>query len=119
MQPPHSIASLYIDFDAFFANVEKQIEPAIRARPVGITALDSDYSALITCCYMAKRAGITRGMRVGEARSSAPGQDGANAHKNELRTSHERVELTDMGRTDHLRAFGLVCWAGGPGQREH
>ena len=57
---------------------------------------------------------------MGEARSSAPGQDGANAHKNELRTSHERVELTDMGRTDHLRAFGLVCWAGGgPGQREH
>ncbi len=68
----HSIRSLYIDFDAFFANVEKQIEPAIRMRPVGITALDSDYSALITRCYMAKRAGIKRGMRVHEARDICP-----------------------------------------------
>jgi len=48
MQPLFPIKSLYIDFDAFFANVEKQVEPSIRMRPVGITALDSDYSALIT-----------------------------------------------------------------------
>ena len=68
MKPPSSIASLYIDFDAFFANVEKQIDPAIRMRPLGVTALGSEYSALITCCYMAKRAGVKRGMRVHEAR---------------------------------------------------
>ena len=73
MQPPTTINSLYIDFDAFFANVEKQIEPAIRARPVGVTALGSEHSALITRCYMAKRAGITRGMRVSEARKACPG----------------------------------------------
>ncbi|MDB2437656.1 type VI secretion protein ImpB [Hellea sp.] len=72
MQPPCSINSLYIDFDAFFANVEKQIEPAIRSRPVGVTALGSEHSALITRCYMAKRAGITRGMRVSEAREACP-----------------------------------------------
>ena len=72
MRSVHSISSLYIDFDAFFANVEKQIEPAIRSRPVGITALDSEHSALITRCYMAKRAGIKRGMRVSEARDACP-----------------------------------------------
>jgi len=72
MQSPTTINSLYIDFDAFFANVEKQVEPAIRARPVGITALGSEHSALITRCYMAKRAGITRGMRVSEAREACP-----------------------------------------------
>jgi len=72
MQPLTTINSLYIDFDAFFANVEKQIEPSIRARPVGVTALDSEYSALITRCYMAKRAGITRGMRVSDAREACP-----------------------------------------------
>jgi len=43
-----SLASLYIDFDAFFANVEKQIEPSIRMKPLGITALNGEYSALIT-----------------------------------------------------------------------
>ena len=72
MQPVSSINALYIDFDAFFANVEKQIEPAIRSRPVGVTALGSEHSALITRCYMAKRAGITRGMRVSEARDACP-----------------------------------------------
>jgi len=72
MQQPPSIANLYIDFDAFFANVEKQIEPSIRMRPVGVTALNSDHSALITCCYMAKRAGVKRGMRVHEAREICP-----------------------------------------------
>lgn len=72
MQPPTSINSLYIDFDAFFANVEKQIDPTIRARPVGVTALGSEHSALITRCYIAKRAGITRGMRVSEARKVCP-----------------------------------------------
>lgn len=72
MKPLPSIASLYIDFDAFFANVEKQVEPAIRTRPVGITALGSEYSMLITRCYMAKRAGIKRGMRVKDAREACP-----------------------------------------------
>jgi len=72
MQAPRSITSLYIDFDAFFANVEKQVEPAIRSKPVGVTALGSEHSALITRCYMAKRAGIRRGMRVSEARATCP-----------------------------------------------
>jgi len=69
---PTEIESLYIDFDAFFANVEKQVEPSLRDVPVGVTALGSEYSALITCCYMAKRAGIKRGMRVKDAREVCP-----------------------------------------------
>ena len=73
MPNTHSIASLYIDFDAFFANVEKQLEPAIRMKPLGVTALGSEHSALITRCYMAKAMGIKRGMRVSEARKICPG----------------------------------------------
>ena len=30
-----SIGTLYIDFDAFFANVEKQVEPALRSEACG------------------------------------------------------------------------------------
>jgi len=67
-----SIRSLYIDFDAFFANVEKQVEPAIRTHPVGVTALGSEHSILITRCYIAKAMGISRGMRVSEARKICP-----------------------------------------------
>ncbi len=66
------VESLYIDFDAFFANVEKQLHPDIRDKPVGVTALDSEYSAFITRCYMAKAVGIKRGMRVRDARALCP-----------------------------------------------
>lgn len=72
MRKPEMIESLYIDFDAFFANVEKQLDPSLRSRPLGVTTLDSEYSALITCCYIAKAAGIKRGMRVIEARAICP-----------------------------------------------
>lgn len=72
MRPTTQIECLYIDFDAFFANVEKQLHPDIRDRPVGVTALDSEYSAFITRCYMAKAAGIKRGMRVQDGRALCP-----------------------------------------------
>lgn len=73
MRKPTEVESLYIDFDAFFANVEKQLDPDIRQRPVGVTALKSEHSAFITRCYMAKAIGIKRGMRVKEARQIYPG----------------------------------------------
>ncbi|MGJ8564108.1 MAG: Y-family DNA polymerase [Alphaproteobacteria bacterium] len=69
MYKPEGIACLYIDFDAFFANVEKQLDPAIRNNPVGITSLQSENATLITCCYQAKRVGVKRGMRVFEAKA--------------------------------------------------
>ena len=72
MDKATEINTLYIDFDAFFANVEKQLDPALRERPLGVTALSSEYSALITRCYMAKAAGIRRGMRVMDAREHCP-----------------------------------------------
>ena len=66
------LTTLYIDFDAFFANVEKQLDPGLHDRPVGVSPLPSEYSCLIACCYDAKRAGIRRGMRVHEARDHLP-----------------------------------------------
>ncbi len=72
MRKPETIETLYIDFDAFFANVEKQLDPSAREYPLGVTSLPSENAALITCCYMAKAKGIKRGMRVREARGICP-----------------------------------------------
>lgn len=72
MDQPDSLKTLYIDFDAFFAHVEKQLDPALHHRPVGITPLPSPYSSLIACCYQAKAAGIRRGMRVRDACDQLP-----------------------------------------------
>lgn len=72
MQRPDEIESLYIDFDAFFANAEKQLRPELRDRPVGVIPLQSDYTSLIARCYLAKAAGLARGTSVREAREKCP-----------------------------------------------
>lgn len=72
MYKPSGIERLYIDFDAFFANVEKQLDPTSRDYPVGVTSLASENATLITCCYMVKAAGVKRGMRVFEAKELCP-----------------------------------------------
>jgi len=72
MQRPTRLQTLYIDFDAFFATVEKQVNPTLRGRPVGVIAMESEYSALIAQCYMAKAMGCTRQMRVKDARKACP-----------------------------------------------
>ena len=72
MHRPTELQSLYIDFDAFFATVEKQVTPALRGKPVGVIAMASEYSALIAQCYIAKAMGCRRQMRVKEARKACP-----------------------------------------------
>lgn len=72
MRQPTEIESLYIDFDAFFANAEKQLRPELRGRPVGVIPLNSRHTSLIARCYEAKKAGLTRGTSVDEARRLCP-----------------------------------------------
>lgn len=72
MRKPDSLECLYIDFDCFFASVEKQLRPELRGRPVGIIPLESEHTSLITRCYEAKTYGIQRGTSVAEARRLCP-----------------------------------------------
>ncbi|WP_409432694.1 Y-family DNA polymerase [Litorimonas sp. RW-G-Af-16] len=72
MRRPDYLTTLYIDFDAFFAHVEKQLNPALHDKAVGIIPLPSNHSSLIACCYQAKAMGIKRGMKQVEAREVCP-----------------------------------------------
>ena len=72
MRQPTEIESLYIDFDAFFANAEKLLRPELRGRPVGVVPLASEHTSLIARCYLAKAHGLRRGTSVREARQLCP-----------------------------------------------
>lgn len=72
MRKPTGIESLYVDFDAFFANAEKLLRPELRDRPVGVIPLPSEYTSLIACCYLSRLSGVKRGMSVSEARELCP-----------------------------------------------
>jgi len=64
---------MFLDFDSFFAHVEKQADPALWGKPVGITPHKTRNSGLIACCYQAKGLGVKRGMKCAEAEALAPG----------------------------------------------
>jgi DNA polymerase-4 len=74
LEQPKKLTTLYIDFDAFFANVEKQlcVDPAEALRPTGVSAFPSEHSALIAQCYLAKAFGLHRGIKVKDAKARCP-----------------------------------------------
>ncbi len=91
------IETLYIDFDAFFANAEKQLCPDLRTRPVGVIPLASEHTSLIARCYMAKAAGLTRGSSVAEARARCPDIALPIARHDEYVKLHHRI-LAEIDR---------------------
>ena len=48
---------LYIDMNSFFASVEQQLDPSLRGRPLGITAMENDKGACVAASYEAKVPG--------------------------------------------------------------
>lgn len=63
---------LFVDFNAFFASVEQQLRPELRNKPVGIVAVMTDRTCLITASYQARRYGLKTGMPVREALNRCP-----------------------------------------------
>lgn len=66
------VRSLYLDFDAFFAHVEKQLDPALHERCVLVTPMKSRHSSVIACCYTSKARGVRRGMKREEIDALVP-----------------------------------------------
>lgn len=69
---PKRTWKMFLDFDSFFAHVEKQDDRELWNKPVGVTPLKSSGSGLIACCYQAKALGVKRGMKRAEAKALAP-----------------------------------------------
>lgn len=65
--------TLYLDMNSFFASVEQHENPALRGRPVAITAIDSDSGACVAASYEAKAYGVKTGTSVRDARRICPG----------------------------------------------
>ena len=67
---PRSV--LYVDPPAFCTTVEGLVAPALRSRPVVVAAPGADRATVLALSPEARRAGITRGMPVAEARRRCP-----------------------------------------------
>jgi len=54
----HPFRTIYIDMNSFFASVEQHEEPALRGKPVGITAMEGNVGCLVAASYEAKYFGV-------------------------------------------------------------
>ncbi len=63
---------LMLDFNAYFASVEQQLNPALRGVPLGIVPMKAETTCCIAASYEAKAYGIKTGTRVSEARQLCP-----------------------------------------------
>lgn len=72
MRKGQDFASLYIDFDSFFARAEQHLRPHLRERPVGVIPLRTEHTVLIAASPEAKRFGVKTGTPVSEALQRCP-----------------------------------------------
>ena len=74
MRKPTAPEQLYIDFDGFFAACEEQADRQLQGRPLGVIPFaGAVHSCVIAANTMAKRAGVTTGMAIADARRRCPG----------------------------------------------
>ncbi len=67
-----SLNALYVDFNSYFASVEQQLRPELRAKPIGVLAVLAETTCCIAASYEAKAFGIKTGTLVREARKLCP-----------------------------------------------
>jgi len=66
------LRTLFLDLNSYFASVEQQVQPSLRAHPIAVAPITSDSGCCIAASIEAKRFGVKTGMRVGEARRLCP-----------------------------------------------
>ena len=87
---------MMIDFNAYFASVEQQLNPALRGRPLGVVPVKAETSSCIAASYEAKAFGIKTGTRVSEARKLCPDiQFIVGKHAKYVKMHHQAVEIVN------------------------
>lgn len=87
------LRSLFLDFNAYFASVEQQLNPALRNKPVAIVPTKADTTCCIAASYEAKKFGIKTGTIVSEAKKLCPGLKIVEAnHRPYIEFHHKLVE---------------------------
>ena len=112
MERPEGLRRLYIDFDSFFASVEQQMQPHLRARPMAVVPLESEHTCCIAASYEAKKHGVKTGTGVLEARKLCPDIIFTKARHDVYVKIHHAIlaELNNHLPVAHVRSIDeMVC----------
>src|SRR5882757_9817975 len=63
---------LFLDLNSYFASIEQQEDAALRGRPVGVVAVDTDSTCCLAASYEAKAYGVKTGTLVKDAKTLCP-----------------------------------------------
>lgn len=74
------LRNLFLDFNAYFASVEQQINPKLRNKPTVVVPMMADSTCCIAASYEAKKYGIRTGTLVSLAKKICPGLQLVEAH---------------------------------------
>lgn len=66
------LRTLFVDFNAYFASVEQQLNPKLRGRPVGVVPMLAETTCCIAASYEARQFGVKTGTGVREALRLCP-----------------------------------------------
>jgi DNA polymerase-4 len=87
---------LFIDFNAYFASVEQQLDPKLRGKPIAIVPMDADTTSCIAASYEAKKFGVKTGTLVRDAKIMCPGLICIAArHLHYIEYHHRLIEAVD------------------------
>ncbi len=85
------LRNLFLDFNAYFASVEQQINPKLRNKPTVVVPMMADSTCCIAASYEAKKYGIRTGTLVSEAKKICPGLQLVEAHHRLYIQYHEQL----------------------------
>ena len=69
---PRILRWLFLDLNSYFASIEQELRPELRAKPVGVVPVMADTTCCIAASYEAKAFGVKTGTLVSEARKLCP-----------------------------------------------
>lgn len=93
MQLPSSgtVRWLYLDLNSYFASVEQQLRPELRAKPIAVVPVEADTTCCIAASYEAKRYGVATGTEVREAKRLCPEIIFVLARQEQYAAFHHRI----------------------------
>ncbi|MDY6863588.1 MAG: DNA polymerase IV [Thermodesulfobacteriota bacterium] len=97
---------LHIDMDAFFASVERVINPGLAGKPVGVIG-SAERTVIATCSYEARNFGIKTGMSKYEALKLCPSLILVTGNKNKYIHTSTRIMEILWDYTSMLEAYSI------------
>lgn len=103
---------LHSDANSFFASVEMAMNPSLREAPLAVCgSVEERHGIVLAKSETARKAGITTGMTVNEAKRLCPGISIVHPHYDKYMEYSDALKEIYADFSDRVEAFGIdECW---------